>query len=127
MITLSGISGNVKAIDYPVGALRKILNVNVVGTFLVAREAGRLFRRQRNPGSIVIVASMSGTNVNQFCDKFGVLWEPTLTQHRVSTLAPTMHPKPLYCNWHEISRPSGAAVMMRIRLSGPILSVWATL
>ena len=65
LVTCAGISGKCPAVDYPVGAFRKILDINVTGTFLCATAAARIMHRQMVGGSIVMFASMSGTNVNR--------------------------------------------------------------
>ena len=65
LVTLAGISGRCPAVEYPVDAFRKIMDVNVTGTFLCARTAARIFHRLGVAGSIVMFASMSATNVNQ--------------------------------------------------------------
>ncbi|KAF2092763.1 NAD(P)-binding protein [Rhizodiscina lignyota] len=68
LVTLAGISGRCPAIDYPLSAFRKIIDVNVIGTFLCATAAARIFHRQMVSGSIVMFGSMSGTNVNRGVD-----------------------------------------------------------
>lgn len=45
--------------DYPLSAWQKTLDVNLTGTFLVAREAGRAMK-QDNGGSFVAVSSIYG-------------------------------------------------------------------
>lgn len=67
LVTCAGISGRTAAVDYPVDKFRKILDINVTGTFLCATAATRIMQRQMVPGSIVMLASMSGTNVNKVC------------------------------------------------------------
>lgn len=65
LVALAGISGRSPAVDYDVDSFRKIMDINVTGTFLCARETARICHRQQTPGSIVLFASMSGTNVNR--------------------------------------------------------------
>lgn len=65
LVTCAGISGNVPALDYPLEDFKRILDINVVGTFLCAQAAGRIMVKQQLPGSMVLIASMSGTNVNK--------------------------------------------------------------
>jgi NAD(P)-dependent dehydrogenase (short-subunit alcohol dehydrogenase family) len=65
LITCAGISGRSDAVDYPIDAFRRIIEVNLVGTFLCARAAARIFNRRMLKGSIVMLASMSGHVVNQ--------------------------------------------------------------
>ena len=65
LVTCAGISGQSAAIDYAFEDFRRIMDVNVTGTFLCAQEAARLFRKHAVGGSIVMLASMSAHNVNQ--------------------------------------------------------------
>ena len=65
LVTLAGISGRCPALDYDIAAFRKIIEINVVGTFLCARTAASIMQRQQVPGSIVMIASISGSNVNK--------------------------------------------------------------
>lgn len=65
LVACAGISGRYPAVDYPIDEFRQILDVNITGTFLCAREVARAMREQRLDGSIVLVASMSGHAVNQ--------------------------------------------------------------
>jgi NAD(P)-dependent dehydrogenase (short-subunit alcohol dehydrogenase family) len=59
-IACAGIQQKVPAIDYPLDGFRKIMDVNVTGTFLTIKHSARIFIKQRTPGSIVMIASMSG-------------------------------------------------------------------
>lgn len=65
LVTCAGISGRHPAVDYPVEEFRRIFDINVTGTFLCARAAARIMHRQNVGGSVVMFASMSGTNVNK--------------------------------------------------------------
>ena len=65
LVACAGISGRCAAIDYPVSAFRKIMDINVTGTFLCAQAAARVMHRQVVSGSIVMFASMAGTNVTR--------------------------------------------------------------
>lgn len=67
LVTCAGISGRRPAIKYPVDEFRRIMDINVTGTFLCARTAARIMHEQNVSGSIVMFASMSGTNVNKVC------------------------------------------------------------
>ncbi len=65
LISCAGIQHMKDAIDYPLESFRKILEVNVTGSFLVAKYAARLMREEKNTGSIVFIASMSGQIANR--------------------------------------------------------------
>ncbi|KAF2016374.1 NAD(P)-binding protein [Aaosphaeria arxii CBS 175.79] len=60
LVACAGISGEGDAVDYDINVFRKILDVNVTGTFLVAQAVGRDMHRANVTGSIVLIASMSG-------------------------------------------------------------------
>ena len=59
VVNCAGIAADRHVLDTPVALFRKILDVNVVGTFLVGRAAARLMRA-RGGGVIVNIASISG-------------------------------------------------------------------
>jgi NAD(P)-dependent dehydrogenase (short-subunit alcohol dehydrogenase family) len=59
VVNCAGIAANMHVFDTPVDLFRKILDVNVVGTFIISRAAAR-HMRERGGGAIVNVASISG-------------------------------------------------------------------
>ncbi|KUJ16157.1 NAD(P)-binding protein, partial [Mollisia scopiformis] len=65
VVTAAGISGDVDAVDYPVEKFRKIMDVNVLGTFLVVRAATRVMQKEKVAGSVVLIASISGSIANK--------------------------------------------------------------
>lgn len=60
-----GISGESDAVDYDVEIFRKIVDINVTGTFLVCQAVGREMHSADVTGSVVIIASMSGWVTNR--------------------------------------------------------------
>jgi NAD(P)-dependent dehydrogenase (short-subunit alcohol dehydrogenase family) len=64
-VACAGIQQKVPAIDYPLDGFRKIMDANVTGTFLTIKHSARIFMKQRIPGSIVMIASMSGQIANR--------------------------------------------------------------
>ncbi|KAL2219275.1 short-chain dehydrogenase/reductase-like protein SDR [Thermoascus aurantiacus ATCC 26904] len=58
--TAAGIVDNVEAENYEHPRWRRMLNVNLDGTFLFAREAGKHMLENRLRGSIILIGSMSG-------------------------------------------------------------------
>ncbi|EAU39436.1 conserved hypothetical protein [Aspergillus terreus NIH2624] len=64
-ITCAGIQQMVPALEYPIDMWRKMLDVNVIGTFIPAKHCARIFKEQGTPGSIVMIASMSGQIANR--------------------------------------------------------------
>lgn len=65
IVTAAGISGKIDAVDYPADTFRRILDVNVMGTFLVVQAAVRVMQREKVGGSVVLIASMSGSVANK--------------------------------------------------------------
>ncbi|MGF1650822.1 MAG: SDR family NAD(P)-dependent oxidoreductase [Hyphomicrobiaceae bacterium] len=59
VVNCAGIARDTPTLDHPVDAFRKILDVNVVGSFIVARAAARKMSA-RKQGAIVNIASISG-------------------------------------------------------------------
>ena len=61
LVTAAGIVDNVEAENYDFPRWRKMMDVNVDGSWLFAREAGRHMIQQQIRGSIILIASMSAT------------------------------------------------------------------
>jgi NAD(P)-dependent dehydrogenase (short-subunit alcohol dehydrogenase family) len=70
VVNSAGIAADIPALDTPVDLFRKILDVNVVGTFLVARTAGRLMR-DAGGGAIVNISSISGVRGSKGRSAYG--------------------------------------------------------
>ncbi|KAJ4401524.1 hypothetical protein N0V91_007828 [Didymella pomorum] len=60
LVTCAAISGESDACRYPAAIFRQILDVNITGTFLVARAVANEMHRANVTGSMVLIASMSG-------------------------------------------------------------------
>jgi NAD(P)-dependent dehydrogenase (short-subunit alcohol dehydrogenase family) len=60
IVACAGISGEIDAVDYPPETFRKLLDINIMGTFLPVQAAARLMQKQKSSGSVVLVASISG-------------------------------------------------------------------
>jgi NAD(P)-dependent dehydrogenase (short-subunit alcohol dehydrogenase family) len=89
LVNSAGIGRDVPFFDTSVELFRKILDVNLTGTFTVAREAGKLMLAHSG-GAIVNIASVSGQRGNigrsaYGASKGGVI---TLTQVMACELAP---------------------------------------
>lgn len=65
LVTCAGISGVGPAVDTAIDSVKRIMDVNYIGTFICAQEAGREFQKQGVAGSIVLVASMSAHGSNK--------------------------------------------------------------
>jgi NAD(P)-dependent dehydrogenase (short-subunit alcohol dehydrogenase family) len=70
MVNSAGIAADIHTLDTPVDLFRKILDVNVVGTFIVARAAARLMK-DRGGGAIVNLASVSGVRGSKGRSAYG--------------------------------------------------------
>jgi len=65
IVTTAGSSGEIDALDYPPEDFRRLLDINIMGTFLVVQAAARVMREQKSAGSVVLIASMSGSVANK--------------------------------------------------------------
>ena len=59
LLNSAGIGADVHVLDTPVELFRKVVDINLTGTFIVGRAAARIMREQGR-GSIVNVASIAG-------------------------------------------------------------------
>ncbi|BGP56924.1 hypothetical protein JCM8202_000879 [Rhodotorula sphaerocarpa] len=64
LVTAAGIVENFPATEYPADKFRKLMGINVEGSFYCAREAAKDMMRRGEPGTIVLIGSMSGACVN---------------------------------------------------------------
>jgi NAD(P)-dependent dehydrogenase (short-subunit alcohol dehydrogenase family) len=65
LVNAAGIAdSNIKAETYDPAMFRRLIDINLTGTFLMAQSVGRAMMAAGKPGSIVLVASMSGSIVN---------------------------------------------------------------
>lgn len=65
LVACAGLSRNGPATDFPASSFRRVLDINVTGTFLTAQATARELIRTNTSGSMVLVASMSGYGVNR--------------------------------------------------------------
>ncbi|PLB46302.1 oxidoreductase [Aspergillus steynii IBT 23096] len=68
LLCCAGISGEAPSIEYPVQGVRRVMDVNVAGTFACAQAAAREIRKHGLPGSMVLIASMSAHGSNKGID-----------------------------------------------------------
>lgn len=59
VITAAGIVDNVEAENYAYDRWRKMFDINVHGSFLFAREAGKYWIQEQIKGNLILVSSMS--------------------------------------------------------------------
>lgn len=67
MVACAGIQQKVPALEYNSQDFERILRVNVTGSFVTAKWTARKLVEKKRPGSIVLVASMSGEIANRVC------------------------------------------------------------
>jgi NAD(P)-dependent dehydrogenase (short-subunit alcohol dehydrogenase family) len=70
VVNSAGIAADIPALETPVDLFRRVLDINVVGTFLVAREAARLMK-DKGGGAIVNMASVSGVRGSKGRSAYG--------------------------------------------------------
>ena len=70
VVNSAGIAADIHALETPVDLFRKILDVNVVGTFIVARAAARIMK-DRGGGAIVNISSISGVRGSKGRSAYG--------------------------------------------------------
>jgi NAD(P)-dependent dehydrogenase (short-subunit alcohol dehydrogenase family) len=82
VVNSAGIAKDVPALDTTVEMFRRIVDVNLIGSFVVAREAARIMRR-RGAGSILNIASVSGILGNEGRVAYGASKGGVVTMTRV--------------------------------------------
>jgi NAD(P)-dependent dehydrogenase (short-subunit alcohol dehydrogenase family) len=65
LIAAAGIQQETPAIDYTAEDANMMFSVNVTGVFMTAQAVARQMIRFGNGGSVVLIASMSGTVANR--------------------------------------------------------------
>ncbi|KAK3905252.1 hypothetical protein C8A05DRAFT_12923 [Staphylotrichum tortipilum] len=65
LVNSAGIAdSNIKAETYDPAMFRRLIDINLTGSFLMSQAVGRAMIAAGKPGSIILVASMSGSIVN---------------------------------------------------------------
>ena len=90
VVNSAGIAADRPALDTPVDLFRRILDVNVVGSFIVARAAARHMVAAGNGGSIVNIGSVSAVRGSKGRVAYGASKGAvvTMTQVLANDLAP---------------------------------------
>lgn len=65
VIAAAGVNHVANAIDHAPADIEKIMSINYTGTFVTATAAAKQMMQTRTPGSIVLVASISGLITNK--------------------------------------------------------------
>ncbi|CAN6669232.1 probable NADP-dependent mannitol dehydrogenase [Trichomonascus vanleenenianus] len=64
LINTAGYCENIAATEYPSENVKRLIDVNLNGSFFVATEVAKTLMADKVPGSIILIASMSGIIVN---------------------------------------------------------------
>ncbi|OHF04027.1 D-arabinitol 2-dehydrogenase [Colletotrichum orchidophilum] len=68
LVACAGVSDNDPAHEFSIERFRRLMEINVTGTFAAAQAVALEMSKADVDGSMVLVASMSGTNVNKGVD-----------------------------------------------------------
>ncbi|KAI9045158.1 oxidoreductase [Aspergillus affinis] len=68
LLCCAGISGEGPSVEYPIQGVRRLMDINVVGTFVCAQAVAQEIRKHGLPGSMVLIASMSAHGSNKGID-----------------------------------------------------------
>lgn len=71
LVACAGLSRNGPSTDFLASSFRRVLDINVTGTFLIAQATARELIKANTTGSMVFVASMSGYVSNKGVDTAG--------------------------------------------------------
>jgi NAD(P)-dependent dehydrogenase (short-subunit alcohol dehydrogenase family) len=90
VVNSAGIAADIPALSTPVDLFKRILDVNVIGSFIVARAAAQWMKTARSGGSIVNIASISGLRGSKGRVAYGASKGAvvTMTQVLANDLAP---------------------------------------
>jgi NAD(P)-dependent dehydrogenase (short-subunit alcohol dehydrogenase family) len=70
LIAAAGIQQETTALDYTAEDANRMFEVNITGVFMSAQAVAKQMIRFGNGGSIVMIASMSGSIANRVCSSF---------------------------------------------------------
>jgi len=65
LIAAAGIQQETTALEYTAEDANRMFSVNITGVFMTAQAAAKAMIKFKTPGSIVLIASMSGTIANR--------------------------------------------------------------
>lgn len=65
LVTAAGVADTTSALDITAEAFRRVVDINLTGTFLTCQAFARRLVGAGRPGSVVTIASMSGLRVNR--------------------------------------------------------------
>lgn len=65
LVCSAGVADNGPSVEFPANSFRRILDVNLTGTFIVAQAVAKELLKSQLSGSMVFVASISGYGTNK--------------------------------------------------------------
>ena len=73
-IAAAGVLHGADCLEYPAEEFQKVMNVNVNGVLYTAQAVGRQMAKFGTPGSITLIASMSGSITNKVRTLLHSIW-----------------------------------------------------
>lgn len=70
LVACVGVSDTGPAIDYPADKFLRIVEINIMGTYIVAQATARAMHKEQVDGAMVLIASMSGWVANKVITSF---------------------------------------------------------
>ena len=93
LIAAAGIQQETPALEYKAEDANRMFSINLTGVMMTAQAAAKQMIRFGHGGSIVLIASMSGTVANRVRLDVVSCCEHTHSHHRVCYAPPTMRPR----------------------------------
>ncbi|OAL37638.1 hypothetical protein AYO20_03145 [Fonsecaea nubica] len=119
LVNCAGISILGDSITFPLDTARRIIDVNLVGSLIVAQAAARIVRKKNLSASFVFIASMSGYVVNKGVGTAAY----SASKAGVHQLTRNLAAEWSHCDgWPEIRVNSISPGVIRTPMSSPVLS-----
>lgn len=109
LIAAAGIQQETPALEYTAEDANRMFEVNITGVMMTAQAAAKQMIKFGKCGSIVLIASMSGTVANRVCSPQPVRLPFTDVFSRASSARHTTHPKQACCSLLATWRQNGAS------------------
>lgn len=65
LVNSAGVQNPVNAEDYTVEEFQRIIDINLLGSFIVSKHVARLLIAEKQPGSLVLIGSIAGYVANR--------------------------------------------------------------
>jgi NAD(P)-dependent dehydrogenase (short-subunit alcohol dehydrogenase family) len=110
LIAAAGIQQETTALEYTAEDANRMFEVNITGVMMTAQAAAKQMIKFGSGGSIVLIASMSGTVANRVRLPRLVTMSCANQVNRVSSARHTTRRKPVSCSSRATSRQNGASI-----------------